>query len=193
MIFSPILQELRRLLSTIVFLSQLRFGEFSLLKCLRETCAFHGTRGCEVTSATPGRILKGRNRNVHESIPAAVRRWLSRRVPWNKNRTPGQKPTMMTAVLRIPVEVVEVANARRVCPKELYPRRRREVYWCRERPGKSSLGITFFGPNMRSIVVVVVQLAASIMESYTRPCFSREESRFHMMRDHAKVVLFCTC
>lgn len=130
MIFSLILklQKFRRLLSIIVFLSRLRFGEFSLLKCLRETCTFHGTRGREVTSTTPGRILKGRNRNVHESIPAAVRRWLSRRVPWNKNRTPGQKPTMMTAVLRIPVEVVEVANARRVCPKELYPRRRREVY-----------------------------------------------------------------
>lgn len=28
------------------------------------------------------------------------------------------------------------------------------------------------------------------MESYTRPCFSREESRFHTMKDHAEVVLF---
>jgi len=27
----------------------------------------------DVTSTTPGRILKGRDRNVHESIPAAVR------------------------------------------------------------------------------------------------------------------------
>jgi hypothetical protein len=32
-----------------------------------------GTRGRDVTSTTPGRILKGRDRNVHESIPAAVR------------------------------------------------------------------------------------------------------------------------
>lgn len=80
-----------------------------------ESCAFRGTRGREVTSTTPGRILKGRNRNVHESIPAAVRRrtrrWLPRRVPWNKNRTPGQKPTT-TAVLRIPVAAVEIRSAR---------------------------------------------------------------------------------
>lgn len=53
-----------------------------------------------VTSATPGRILKGRNRNVHESISAAVRRrtrhWLPRRAfPGIKTgrRSPGQKPT----------------------------------------------------------------------------------------------------
>lgn len=76
-----------------------------------ESCAFRRTRGREVTSTTPGRILKGRDRNVHESIPAAVRqrRWLPRRVPWNKNRTPGQKPTT-TAVLRIPVAAVEIRS-----------------------------------------------------------------------------------
>lgn len=69
--------------------------------------------GREVTSTTPGRILKDRNRNVHESIPAAVRRrtrrWLPRRVPWNKNRTPGQKPT--TTVSR----ATHPGSGRRVC------------------------------------------------------------------------------
>lgn len=78
-----------------------------------------------VTSATPGRILKRRNRNVHESIPAAVRRqtrrWLPRRA-FSGIKTgphsPGQRPA--TGALRIPVAAVKTHSVPRCASRNYF-------------------------------------------------------------------------
>lgn len=152
-----------------------------------------------VTSATPGRILKGRNRNVHESIPAAVRRrtrrWLPRRAfPGIKTglRSPGQKPT--TAALCIPVAAVERCIRPWCASEKLYLLDEEETHRRRTRDLENRRSESGFSDETRERSTVCrAARRGSIMKVTRDMFFSRRVAlRDSIHGDYIGVVSSCT-